>query len=38
MFTGLSSSKDSKGAKAIMRNHLNHARDIYFDLMGEEEN
>jgi len=30
--------KDSKEAKAIMRNHLNHARDIYFDLMGEEEN
>ena len=30
--------KDSKGAKAIMRNHLNHARDIYFDLMGEGEN
>ncbi len=29
--------KDCKGM-AIMRTHLNHARDIYFDLIGEEEN
>jgi len=38
MFTDSLRQKDSKGAKAIMRNHLNHVRDIYFDLMGEEEN
>ena len=27
--------KNSKEAQAIMRNHLNHARDIYFDLIDE---
>ena len=30
--------KNSEEAQAIMRTHLNHARDIYFDLIGEEEN
>ena len=30
--------KNSEKAQAIMRTHLNHARDIYFDLIGEEEN
>ena len=29
--------KNSEEAQAIMRTHLNHARDIYFDLIGEEE-
>jgi len=29
--------KNSKEAQAIMRNHLNHARDIYFDLIDENQ-
>ena len=29
--------KDSEQARAIMRNHLNHARDIYFDLIDKKE-
>ncbi len=28
--------KDSEEAEAIMRNHLNHARDIYFDIIDEK--
>jgi len=30
--------KDSEEAQVIMREHLNHARSIYFDLIDEEEN
>ena len=29
--------KNPKEAQAIMRNHLNHARDIYFDLIDENQ-
>ena len=29
--------KDSEQAQKIMRNHLNHARDIYFDIIGDDE-
>ena len=30
--------KDPEEAQVIMREHLNHARSIYFDLIDEEEN
>ena len=29
--------KDSEQAQKIMRNHLNHARNIYFDIIGDDD-
>ena len=29
--------KDSEQAQKIMRNHLNHARNIYFDIIDDDE-
>ena len=29
--------KDSEQAQKIMCNHLNHARNIYFDIIGDDE-
>jgi DNA-binding FadR family transcriptional regulator len=29
--------KDSEQAQKIMRNHLNHARDIYFEIIDDNE-